>query len=135
MTVTWFGDSLIDRIKKAAMTGVIAATKEVQTEAVSLVLDTPKTGRVYELYHPRRTHQASAPGEPFANDIGTTLQTGRTEFDPNDLSGEAIWGGVAEYLEYGTAKMAPRSFARPALANKKDQVKEIINSEIAAVLK
>lgn len=134
MTTEWFGDSLLDRIKKAAMVGVIDGVESVIEEADSLMNDTPRDGRTYR----RRgvEHVASSPGYPPAPDTGRLRKSLRSEYNPSGLSGEAIASTeYAESLEYGTAKMAPRPFMRPALANKKDEITKTINDEIAGALK
>jgi len=113
---------------------VIRGTEAVAEEATSLILEAPKTGRIYR----RRgvTHQASAPGEPPASDTGRLVQSQRTEYDQSELTGTAIWSaGHAEYLEHGTSKMAPRPFARPALANKRDEIEKDIADEVRSALK
>ena len=134
MTVEWFGDDILGKVRQAAMRGVIDGTESVIEEGNSMIMDGQKTGRIYR----RRgvEHQASAPGEAPASDTGRLVQSAHSEFDPADLSGEAIWStDYAEDLEFGTSKMAPRPYARPALANKKDEIAVGINGEIAAVLK
>lgn len=134
MTVKWFGDDILGKVRHAAMRGVIDGTESVIEEGNSMIMDGQKTGRMYR----RRgvEHQASAPGEAPASDTGRLVQSARSEYEPADLSGEAIWStDYAEALEFGTSKMAPRPYARPALANKKDEITAGINGEIAAVLK
>lgn len=134
MTVEWFGDDIIGKVRQAAMRGVIDGTESVIEEGNSMIMDGQKTGRIYR----RRgvEHQASAPGEAPASDTGRLVQSAHTEYEPADLSGEAIWSTeYAKPLEYGTQKIAPRPFARPALANKKDEITAGIEGEIAAVLK
>lgn len=134
MTVKWFGDDILGKVRQAAMRGVIDGTESVIEEGNSMIMDGQKTGRIYR----RRgvEHQASAPGEAPASDTGRLVQSAHTEYEPADLSGEAIWStDYAEPLEFGTSKMAPRPYARPALANKKDEITAGINGEIAAVLK
>jgi HK97 gp10 family phage protein len=134
MTVEWHGDAILAQVRAAAMRGVVRGTEGVLEEGTSLILDGPKTGRIY-----RRggvSHQASAPGEAPASDSGRLVQSGRTEFDQNDLSGTAQWStAYAEALEHGNENMEPRPFARPALANRKDEIADDIASAIKAVLK
>jgi hypothetical protein len=134
MSVDWNGAAVIATVRAAALRGVIKATLGVHEEANSLILDTPKTGRIY---HRRGVaHQASAPGEPFASDTGATIQSGRTEFDTEALTGTVHWSTVqAASLEFGNENMSPRSFARPALANSKDQIEANIQGEIRDALK
>lgn len=132
--VKWFGDDLKSKIRQAAMRGVIDGTESVIEEGNSMIMDGQKTGRVYR----RRgvEHQASAPGEAPASDTGRLVQSARSEYSPADLSGDAIWSTeYAKAQEEGTAKMAPRPYARPALANKNAGIVAGIREEIAAVLK
>lgn len=133
MTVEWHGDELMAKVRAAAMRGVVRGTEAVHEEATSLILDGEKTGRIYR----RRgvEHQASAPGQAPASDTGRLVQSGRTSYDKAEVSGTAQWStDYAEYLEHGTEKMEPRPFARPALANKKDEIAADIADEIKAVL-
>lgn len=133
MTVEWNGDAIIAKIREAAMRGVIRGTEDVLAEGNSLILDGQKTGRVYR----RRgvTHQASAPGEAPASDTGRLVQSGRTEYQPADLTGEVIWStDYAEDLEFGSENVEPRPFARPALANCADRTAKNIATEIARAL-
>lgn len=134
MSVEWFGDSIIEKVRQVAMRGVIDGTESVIEEGNSMIMDGQKTGRIYR----RRgvEHQASAPGEAPASDTGRLVRSARSEYEPADLSGEAIWStDYAEALEFGTSKMAPRPYARPALAAKKDEITKTINDEIAGALK
>lgn len=100
---------------------VFKQAEGIRTEAVDLVLNTAKTGRVY-----RRNgveHQASAPGEPFASDTGATLSQFDTEIRDGGFTGAFVARGEnAPRLEFGTPKMEPRPFARPALANRKNEI-------------
>lgn len=90
------------------------------------------TGRIYKLTKPRRIHQASAPGEPPAPDMGhLRAALGHSVgHDGEDLYADVGYGvdvtaplednrtsvaKVAEYLELGTRHIEPRPFLRPAL--------------------
>lgn len=134
MSVEWYGDELMARVRAAAMRGVVRGTESVLEEGTSLILDGEKTGRVYR----RRgvEHQASAPGEAPASDTGRLVQSGRTEYQVADLSGTALWStAYAEALEYGNENLDERPYARPALANRKDGIEADIIEEIATVLR
>lgn len=76
-------------------------------------------GRVYRLSNPSRTHQASAPGDPPATDLGR-LGASITHALGHDDRGLLSWVGsnvsYAPHLERGTTRMAPRPFLRPALS-------------------
>ena len=48
---------------------VILGVPAIRGEAIKSIQTGPKSGRIYERYNPRRTHQASAPGQAPASDI------------------------------------------------------------------
>lgn len=109
-------------------------TEGVRAEAVDLVLNTAKTGRIYT----RNTvkHQASAPGESFASDTGNAINHIQTRFEDDHLTG--IINSGAEYaaaLEFGTEKMEPRPVMRPALANKAKSIERNIGKAVARGVK
>lgn len=108
---------------------VVRGTESLCNEALRLILDTPKTGRVYR----RRSieHQASAPGEPPASDTGRLVQSVTTDYGDGGYAGTVTFRtAYAAALEYGTERMEPRPYARPAVANKR---REIIDDLVASV--
>lgn len=118
--------------RAAIMRGVVRATEAVREEAISLILNTPKTGRVYQ--RGSVTHQASAPGEPPASDTGELVNSIKTEYDEAKLSGTVVVRSPhGPHLEYGTRNMEPRPFLRPALANRRKASADIIKQELAKV--
>lgn len=134
MTVRWNGEAVLAKVKAAAATGIARGTEAVREEATSLVVNPPKTGRLYR--RNGRIHQASAPGEHPANDTGFLIASIATETDENALKGSVNIGAeYGKFLEYGTVKMAPRPFARPALMAKKDEITADIADEIGKALK
>jgi hypothetical protein len=73
----------------------------------------PKTGVVYEKTDPKRTHQASAPGEAPATDTGALVSS--VYFTRDGLS--ATVGSRLAYaydLEFGRRKIKPRPAWMPA---------------------
>lgn len=133
MTLEW-DNTLIEKVKKAAMVGVVRGTNRIKNAAVAKIMTGPKTGRLYR----RRSvvHQASAPGEPPASDTGRLAKSGRVEFDHNELQGKVIFSTeYAEGLEFGTERVDPRPFLRPSLSENADAVKADIQKEIGRVLK
>jgi phage gpG-like protein len=77
----------------------------------------PGQGRIYTRHG--ITHQASAPGDPFATDTGRlrasiTHALGRDERGLYARVGTDVEYGA--YLELGTSRMDPRPYLRPALA-------------------
>lgn len=134
MAVQWYGPEVMAKVRAAAYAGVVTSTESVFQLAIQKIQSGPKTGRIYR----RRSveHQASAPGESPASDTGALVQSGRTEFDMNNLMGTVIFStAYAAALEFGTVKMAPRPYARPALAEKREEIEKNISDEIASVLK
>lgn len=83
------------------------------------------SGRIYEKYQPRRTHQASSPGEPPATDEGALAASIYTE--PYGLHAYVgVRQKYAHYLEFGTKNMDARPFVVPSLEEDAEQfVKDI----------
>lgn len=135
MTVRLDEAAIIERVRSAAMRGVYKGANLVRNEAISLIQDGPKTGRVYR--RGDKEHQASAPGEAPASDTGTLV--GRIRVDDSkldELRARVVAStAYAAHLEYGTQKMEPRPFLRPALSNKKQEIELVIASEVSRVLR
>lgn len=117
--MTWRGQALMVRVRTEARAGAQRAARLLIDEAIKLIKDTPKTGRIYG------THQASAPGEPPANLSGHLISSFRTQITQTgtvtsvSITNTAKYAG---YLEFGTRKMAPRPFMRPAYVNTKEKM-------------
>lgn len=134
MAVDWRGPQIVQRVQRAAMRGVIIAIGMVEARAVHLVLNTPKSGRKYR--RRGRIHQASAPGQPFASDTGTTLSRRTIDLDHAKLKGRLTFRSkTALWLEHGTRKMAPRPFARRALLESRKRAESAIVAEITQELR
>lgn len=133
MAVRWSGKDILSKITNAANIGVLRGTEQVLATAVKSIHNAPKTGHIYK----RRgvVHQASAPGEAPATDTGRLAQSGRTEYDRKKILGRVIFStNYARALEYGTQKIEPRPYARPALAVNKDFIQQAVKEEIIASL-
>jgi hypothetical protein len=120
----WHGDRVTAAMRRGADRGVFRAAHLLRNEMIRLVLDTAKTGRVYD------GHQASAPGEPFASDSGRTVQTFRVDHQGGTAKATVSAGGEARRMELGTARIAPRPFMAPAIRNKRDDMGRVIADEI-----
>lgn len=134
MTMKWNGAQTLAKVKKAANRGVLRGTEGVKEEALSLIANSPATGRTYQ----RRgvTHVASSPGNPPRNDTGTLSSRTRTEYEYERLLGRVVFStNYAAALEYGTEKMEARPYARPSLSNRQGFIRKSINDEIAAALR
>lgn len=129
MTVKWHGQKVKARIKRGAYLGVIEGTELVKEEMVRSIQSGPKTGRLYR----RRsvTHRASAPGEAPASDTGRLVQSITTAYKTEPIQGRVNAGtDYAASLEYGTTRMEPRPYARPALASKYDEILKAIMENV-----
>jgi HK97 gp10 family phage protein len=94
----------------------------------------PGTGRTYEKYNPRRTHRASAPGQPPATDTGRLISS--IYFDLKPLT--ATVGSrlaYAYWLEFGTRKMKPRPIWMKTVNRESERLRERIISNLKAAAK
>lgn len=133
MSVSFDRDAILAEVRRAAMRGVVRGTESVRNEAVTLILNTPKTGRVY----PRRgvEHRASAPGEAPASDTGRLVNSIRTTYDFDNLVGTVHASTkYAAALEYGTPRIEPRPYMRPALASRREAIEADIQREVSQAL-
>lgn len=125
-------DKLHETAIKNAKRGMFRAVSVVQNEAVSSIARGPKTGPIVVRYNPRRTHQASAAGEPPATDQGFLVSAFTNSID---VKGGAVIGQVinsapyAAPLEYGTTTMAARPFMQPALTKSAEKINDIFREE------
>lgn len=142
----WHGDDLARRYHRAAEIGLARGIALIEAEAVRLIMNGPKTGEVYTTmfftvgsgsgrhvvsYGSRPAHQASAPGEPPANDTSFLVNNRTVTIDPDQLRAQlAFHAAYAAYLEYGTDRIEPRPFARPALVNTWQAVVAAITEEM-----
>lgn len=126
----------LDNIRAAATRQLEQAVAMKAQELRNEIVDNfvrPGSGRVYRKYNPKRTHQASAPGEGPAIDqarlaqaitawmvrpghwrVGIASSDGEKPHDPENSDGPTI-GEVGLWLEFGTRKISPRPFVRPAV--------------------
>ena len=112
---------LIDSVTGPELVKGLTAGYLVWEGAAKIKIQTsPATGRKYG------KHQASAPGEPPATDLGNLVN----DWPPPKVKGSqtkpSIEGGPgAEYagmLELGTSKMEARPFMRPALDESESEI-------------
>lgn len=130
-------------ILKAASRGVRASAILVESDAKQSIRQ-PGTGRVYTHYfwtdgagrlrrgkERDKPHQASAPGQPPASDHGDLLGSVETSLFDGGLV--ALIGTGLEYgkhLEFGTARVEPRPWLRPAFNRNVDRARDIILTQI-----
>ncbi len=102
------------------------AANLVRNTAVTSINQGAKSGVIYEKYNPRRTHRASAAGEPPATDTGYLVSNIFTNIDTDGLGASVeSRAGYSSFLEFGTSKMAARPFMQPALEENKPRIRRL----------
>ena len=120
-------------IEAAIGKGLMAVAMMAATEAKTSIIRGAKTGRIYK--RGSVTHQASAPGESPANDLGNLVNSIKASPVDNsevDLIADAPY---AAHLEYGTRNMEPRPFMQPAVDKVEPNGAVIINAFVNAAMK
>lgn len=86
--------------------------------AVNSMQNEPKSGRVYQRSNPPRLHQASAPGEAPAVDLGTFVASVKVQKTSHHNQPAKVGSDDfrAEWFEHGTSKMLARPWLWPATA-------------------
>jgi len=97
------------------------------------------SGTTYEKYNPRRTHTASAPGQPPATDLGVLASGITTDVDVEQgavvgrimaYAPDGGGGNYAKHLEFGTTNIRPRPFMQPALDKNAKRIREILSGKV-----
>lgn len=113
--------------RQAQRDGLEAGARVVETHA-KVSMAGSKHGRTYT--RGNREHTASAPGEAPAIDIGNLVSSIQVlEATPI----HAVVGTAAEYaehLEFGTSRMEPRPFLRPALDEHEGEILDAIEAAV-----
>lgn len=102
------------QMRKAVEDEVRKSVLRVQTAAVKRIQRGPATGETYEKYNPRRTHTASASGQPPQSDTGRLASSieNRVDGDTGYVFTRVDYG---KHLEFGTSKMAARPWLLPSV--------------------
>lgn len=131
MAVKWNGEEVMAKVRTGAMRGVMRGTERVHDLATRKIMDPPKTGKKW----PGLPNQSSAPGESPATQSGRLQQSGKTVYNEGALSGQATWTAAhALPMEVGTESIAPRPYARPALAESVEGIQADVADEIRKAL-
>jgi HK97 gp10 family phage protein len=116
---------LADRVardEQAVLAPALVLEREIKQE-----LSKRGSGRTYK--RGKKVHQASAPGEPPAVDSGRLRSSvGHEQTDEGVRVGTAVTYAIP--LEYGSSRMKPRPFIRPALERAKAEMGEEIQAEL-----
>lgn len=104
--------NLDQQFDMAVMDAIEDSVLEIRNEVVRGIQSGPATGTIYQKYNPRRTHQASAPGQPPMTDTGRLVGSVYFNLEPMAATvGSKL--AYAHYLEFGTRKMRPRPIWKP----------------------
>lgn len=128
---SYIGAQAVEHLALSLVSGAHA----VRDDIVYNIQRGDKTGRIYG------DHQASAPGEYPATDTGFLVNHIIADDSAKDLGHGLLYVAVqseapySEALEFGTRKMAPRSFMRPSLDSKKDDVVRDVQQALNAALR
>lgn len=110
-------DKITEDMKKEIAAALFVGGLKIEENAKLSIQREVKTGRAYR----RRTvtHIASAAGQAPANDTGRLVNSFNVSQSADKMAVAFKSGGAtvayAVALEYGTDKMAPRPFMKPAL--------------------
>lgn len=128
-------DKAIIIIKKGLRNALHEIGQENKRHCKKLILDPPKTGRIYLSRTKPSPHQASAPGEAPANWTGALRKNvryrvyghDRMEFGDGVIKSAKEGAGLyGKYLEEGTKKIKPRPHVGRTVDEKqKDNFKTI----------
>lgn len=138
-------DAKINEILKKRLSTQTNKLKKAMTRGTLVVRDTvilglqrsAKSGRIYEKYNPRRTHQASAGGQYPATDTGFLVSQISTNVK---VSGSTIMGQIissapySKALEFGHTNRdgsftEERPFMQPSLTENENNIKKIFAQE------
>lgn len=105
----------------------------VRNTAVNSINQGAKSGVTYEKYNPRRTHKASAAGEPPATDTGFLVSNIFLNVDTDGLGASVeSRADYSSFLEFGTSKMGARPFMQPALEENKPRIRRLAQQMVKA---
>ncbi len=130
--------------RKGVTDAVAKSALAVKSDAQRSIERGPKTGRVYTTYfytdaqgrlrkvgRRGKPHQASAPGEAPALDLGGLVDSIFDEISENGLAAEVGTDlDYGTYLEFGTRKMAARPWLQPAFERNKEKIKARVRNAI-----
>ncbi len=104
-----------------------------QANAQRSILSGAKTGHIYK--RGLKFHQASAPGEAPANDLGFLVANIKADMSDQFTANLRSTAPYSIHLEYGTINMAARPFLGPAGDAAKAKAKEVFDAYVGAALK
>ena len=109
---------------------ILGGAQLIRGEAIKSIQTGPKSGRIYEKYNPRRTHQASAPGQAPASDTGNLVS--QIIVRPKNTDEVAVESNAlySSFLEFGTSKMLARPFLFPATERSRPKIVQAVFNRV-----
>lgn len=121
-------------VDDAAQDAISEAALSLEAGVKTKIQRGPATGRIYQKYSPRRTHQASAPGQAPATDTGALVASIYA-----DIGGMSATVGsrlaYSSYLEYGTRTIAPRPVWTPETERIRGEISDMFKRNLAEAIK
>tara|TARA_Y100001937_G_C6914520_1_gene238931 strand:+ start:101 stop:550 length:450 start_codon:yes stop_codon:yes gene_type:complete len=114
---------------------ILGGAQLIRGEAIKSIQTGPKSGRVYQKYNPRRTHTASAPGQPPASDTGNLVSQIMVRQQTKDnvlVESNALY---SSFLEFGTSKMLARPFLFPATERSRPKITQAVFNRVVKEIK
>lgn len=118
-------------VLKNLQRAVRVAGNETRNEAITSILQNPRSGPQSTRYNPKRTINASAPGDAPAGDTGFLANNIHLVFDGDGMGADVE--SRADYsaaLEFGTRNMAARPFLQPALEQGRAKYKRLFSNAV-----
>ena len=120
------------RSGEAANFAVIELAERTLEKVVDSIEGGPKTGRIYQRYNPARVHQASAPGQAPADDLGALAAS--YEIILTRINQYAMRATVGSSLAYAAAmefgnpdtNLLPRPHLEPAARKVEEEIGGIL---------
>lgn len=106
--------------------------EKIRSDIVSSMAKTPRNMNVTYYTNSKKGHNPSLPYNPPAPDTGFLRMSIRSSAESGDGFVSLTVGSTLKdamypiYLEFGTSKMLPRPWLKPALDRGKDEVKEAV---------
>lgn len=112
--------------KKQVEQIITLGANNVRNTAVKSINDHGSSGRTYEKYNPRRTHTASAAGQPPNTDTGYLAGNIYAVIDSDKMGADIeSRADYSEALEFGTRNMFARPFMQPALEENRPKIRSL----------
>jgi len=138
-------DRLERQSRRAVRQGFFRLGNDLKETSRRLIIDPPKTGRLYRISGRKRKHRASAPGQPPANMTGSLQRSisfkikgaESMEFGSNPQksdSAKKTWL-YARRLEVGDARIARRPYLEPSVRKNARNGRKHFESELRKELK